>query len=74
MDRFYASPQSSSRWLEIRQMGIEKKIRMLGLNAPSEIMINQNVNVQSKEEKDAIVDAYFATEEIAQKQLPRKIN
>jgi len=74
MNRFLASPQSSSRWLEIRQMGIEKKIRMLGLNAPTEVLLNQNVNVKSKEEKDAIVDAYFATEEIVQKQLPKKIN
>ena len=64
LERFHASPQSSSRWLEIMQMGLEKKIRMLGLNAPSEIRIQQNVKIQSKEEKDAMIEAYFATEVI----------
>ena len=61
MDRFKASPASSSRWLEIKQMGIEKKIRMLGLNSPMELRVQQNVTVESKEEKDAIIDAFMAT-------------
>ena len=62
LDRFHASPNSSSRWLEIKMMGIEKKIRMLGLNAPAEFKIQQDVQVSSKEDRDAIVDAYFATQ------------
>ena len=61
MDRFQASPSSSSRWLEIKQMGVEKKIKMLGLNAPAEYRIAQNISVESKEDKDAIIEAFLAT-------------
>jgi len=62
MERFAASPASSSRWLEIKQMGIEKKIKMLGLNAPSEVRIHQSIQIESKEDKDAIIEAYMATD------------
>jgi len=64
MERFEASPNTSSRWLEIRQMGLEKKIKMLGLNAPAELHVKQDVNVTSKEERDAILDAFLATDMI----------
>jgi hypothetical protein len=64
LERFHASPNSSSRWLEIRQMGIEKLIRMMGMNAPAEVQINQNVNIMSKEDKDALIKAFYATDVI----------
>lgn len=62
IERFMASPNSSSRWLEIKQMGLEKKIKMLGLNAPAELKIMQNIQIESKEDRDAILDAFLATE------------
>ena len=66
MKRFVENPKSSSRWAEIILMGIEKETRMLGLNAPAELHVQNDVNIQSKEEKDAVLDAYFATEEVRQ--------
>jgi len=64
LHRFEASDSSSSRWPELVLMGIEKKVRMLGLNAPAELNVNQDIRVQSKEERDAIVTAYYATDQI----------
>lgn len=63
LERFDGSPKSSSRWLELVLMGVEKKIRMLGLNPPAELNINQTINLQTKEERDAIVEAYYSTDE-----------
>jgi len=65
LDRFEMSDRSSSRWLEIMLMGVEKEVKMLGLNAPLEMNVQQDINVHSKEEKDAIVEAYFATEDFS---------
>ena len=62
IERFMASPNSSSRWLEIKQMGLEKKIRMLGLNAPAELRVQQDIQVHTKEDRDAIVTAYMETQ------------
>ena len=63
-DRFHATPNSSSRWLEIAQNNTEKKIKLLGLNAPTEINIQQRVQIETKEEKDAIIEAFMATDMI----------
>ena len=63
-ERFHASPKSSSRWLEIAQNNTEKKIKLLGLNAPTELNIRQHVTTETKEEKDAIIEAFLATDMI----------
>jgi len=60
--RFKSSDRSSSRWLEIYLMASEKKIKMLGLNAPEKVDIQGNLYHATKEERDAVVAAYQATE------------
>jgi len=65
MRRFNNSDKSSSKWLEVALIGVEKEVKMLGLNAPTELNIQQDVNVHSKEEKDAVIEAYFATDDFS---------
>jgi len=62
LGRFKGSDKSSSRWLEIYLMASEKKIKMLGLNAPEKLDVQSNVFHATKEERDAVVAAYQATE------------
>ena len=64
IERFKASPNSSSRWLELAQNNIDKKVKLLGLNAPLELNVQQNVRVEDKREKDAIIEAFLATDTI----------
>jgi len=64
MSRHEASDKSSSKWLEIYQMGLEKQIKLLGLNAPTEIYINQKVEIESKEDRDKVIAAFFAADHI----------
>ena len=63
-ERFHASDRSSSRWLEIAQNNTEKKIKLLGLNAPAQVNIQQHVQIETKAERDGIIDAFLATDMI----------
>ena len=64
LDRYDGNiKKASSRWLEVWLQAVEKEAKLLGLNAPERKIIDTEITVQSKEERDAVIDAYIVSEE-----------
>lgn len=61
LTRFDSSTSSSSRFLEIYLSALEKEAKLLGLNAPERKTITVEAAGQTKEERDAVVDAFFVS-------------
>jgi hypothetical protein len=62
LERFNASPSSSSRWLEVAGAMEKEIVEILGIKAPARVDIRQTMEHSSKEQRDAAIDAYIATE------------
>ncbi len=58
-----AKNSTSSRWMELRLVAIEKTINMLGLKSPEKIEINKNITI-TKKQRDSVLEAYLATDAI----------
>jgi len=63
MKRFNASPKSSSRFLEIYLSAVEKETKLHGLNAPERKQVQIDSTVQTKEDRDAVMEAYYTARE-----------
>lgn len=61
--RHSAGANTSSRWLEITLIAIEKQIAIHGLKAPDRLDIRQEIKM-SKEDRDQIIEAAMATDAI----------
>lgn len=61
IERFESSPRASTRLLEIYLSAIDKEIGLHGLNAPKRQEVSVSVTENTKEERDAVVDAFYTT-------------
>lgn len=63
LKRHSAGNGTSSRWLEIMLIAIEKQIAIHGLKAPERLDVRQEIRV-SKQERDKIIDAAVASDAV----------